>query len=132
MSMRNPSTYLAAGVLCLAVAVAKPALAAPTAPTAAERVLLKMIEAVKAESYEDFLTDADAKLKSQLSRQQFEGICGLYAAPLRRGYRLEYLGQLRQRGAIVHLWKVSVVDGQDESLIRLAMKDGKASGVWVQ
>lgn len=131
MSTRNLFTCLAAGALCLALAAGKPALAAPVAPTAAERVLLKIIEAVKTQSYEDFLTDADAKLKSQFSRQQFEGICGLYTAPLRKGYRLEYLGQLRQRGAFVYLWKVSVVDGQDESLVKLAMKDGKVSGVWV-
>ena len=71
------------------------------------------------------------KLKSQFSRQQFEGICGLYTTPLRKGYRLEYLGQLRQRGAFLHLWKISVVDGQDETLIRLVMKDGKVSGFGV-
>jgi hypothetical protein len=132
MSTRNPITYLAAATLCLALAAESSALAAPAAPAAVERVLLKMIEAVKAQSYDDFLTDADAKLKSQFSRQQFEGICGLYTAPLRKGYRLEYLGQLRQRGAFVYLWKVSVVDGQDESLIRLVIKDGMASGIWVQ
>lgn len=131
MSKHNLVTGLAAGALCLALAAGKPALAASAAPVAAERLLLNMIEAVKVQSYEDFLTDADAQLKSQFSRQQFEGICGLYAAPLRKGYRLEYLGQLRQRGAFVHLWKVSIVDGQDESLIRLVMKDGKVSGIWV-
>ena len=132
MSTRNPITHLAAVALCLVLAKQSSALAAPAAPAAAERVLAKMIEAVKAQSYDDFLTDADAKLKSQFSRQQFEGICGLYTAPLRKGYRLEYLGQLRQRGAFVYLWKVSVVDGQDESLIRLVIKDGKVSGIWVQ
>ena len=132
MSTRNLCTVLAAGALCLVLTAENSALAAPAAPAAAERVLVKMIEAVKAQSYDDFLTDADAKLKSQFSRQQFEGICGLYTAPLRKGYRLEYLGQLRQLEAFVYLWKVSVVDGQDESLIRLVIKDGKASGVWVQ
>jgi hypothetical protein len=90
-----------------------------------------MIEAVKAQSYEDFLSDADAQLKSNLSRQQFEGICGLYTAPLRKGYKLEYLGQLRQREALVYLWKITVVGGQDEALIRFVMKDGKVSGFWV-
>jgi hypothetical protein len=132
MSTRNLCTVLAAGALCLVLAAENAALAAPAAPAAAERVLVKMIEAVKAQSYEDFLTDADAKFKSQFSRQQFEGICGLYTAPLLKGYRLEYLGQLRRREAFVHLWKVSVVDGLDESLIRLVIKDGKVSGIWVQ
>jgi hypothetical protein len=28
----------------------------------------------------------------------------------------------------VYLWKIAVVDGQDEGLIRLVMKDGKAYG----
>jgi hypothetical protein len=28
----------------------------------------------------------------------------------------------------VYLWKIAVVDGQDEALIRLVMKDGKAYG----
>ena len=132
MSTRNLFTCLftlfPAGALCLVLAAAKPALAAPPAPASAERVLIKMIEAVKAQSYEDFLTDADAKLKSQFSRQQFEGMCGLYTAPLRKGYRLEYMGQLRQREAFVYLWKISVVDGQDETLLKLVIKDGKASG----
>jgi hypothetical protein len=132
MSTRNLCTVLAAGALCLVLAAENAALAAPAPPAAVERVLVKMIEAVKAQSYEDFLTDADAKLKSQFSRQQFEGICGLYTAPLLKGYRLEYLGQLRRRESLVHLWKVSVVDGQDESLIRLVIKDGKVSGIWVQ
>jgi hypothetical protein len=57
------------------------------------------------------------------------GVCNVevYTAPLRKGYRLEYLGQLRQRGAFVYLWKISVVDGQDETLLKLVLKDGKAS-----
>jgi hypothetical protein len=71
-------TILAAVAIFLVLAGAKPALAAGAAPAGAERVLVKMIEAVKAQSYDDFLTDADAQLKSQFSRQQFEGICGLY------------------------------------------------------
>jgi hypothetical protein len=128
MSMRNLVTCLAAGALCLTIAPGKPALAAGAAPAGVERVLVKMIEAVKDQSYDEFLTDADAQLKSNLSRQQFEGLCGLYRSSLRKGYRYEYLGQLRQRGMPVYLWKIAVVDGQDEGLIKLVMKDGKAYG----
>lgn len=132
MSMRNLVTCFAIGALCLTLAPEKPALAAAAPPAGVERVLVKMIEAVKAQSYDDFLSDADALLKSNLSRQQFEGLCGLYTAPLRKGYGFEYLGQLRQRGLPVYLWKIAVVDEQDEGLIKLVMKDGKASGFWVQ
>jgi hypothetical protein len=57
-----------------------------------------LIEAVKAESYDAFLADADANMKKQLSRQQFEGLCGLYTKPLKQGYTLSYFGQLKTAG----------------------------------
>ena len=128
MFKRNLLASFAAASLALALIGEKPVLAAPGAPVGTEAVLVKMIEAVKAQSYDDFLINADARLKSQLSRQQFEGICGLYTAPLRKGYKLEYLGQLRQQGAIVLLWKINVVESQDDTLIRFVMKDGKVDG----
>ncbi len=110
---------------------APPTRADGTAPPEAEKLLLRMIEAVKAESYEAFLADGDANLKKQLSRQQFEGMCGLYTKPLKRGYTLEYFGQLKQRGMAVYVWKASAAGAQEDVLVKLAMKDGKVSGVWV-
>jgi hypothetical protein len=130
MPKRYTLTCLAAVALYLTVVGASNA--APSAPRGTEAMLVRMIEAVKAESYDAFLTDANAHLKSQLTRQQFEGICGLYTAPLRKGYRLEYLGQLRQQGTIVFLWKITVVDSQDETLLRMVTKDGKVHGFGIQ
>ena len=106
--------------------------AATAAPPEAERLLLKMIDAVKAESYDAFLADADANLKKHLSRQQFEGLCGLYTKPLKKGYTLDYLGQLKQQGFAVHLWKVTAAGATEDVLVKLAVKDGKVGGVWVQ
>jgi hypothetical protein len=102
------------------------------APAEAERLLGRLIEAVKAESYDAFLADADANMKKQLSRQQFEGLCGLYTKPLKKGYALEYFGQLKQRGMAVYVWKVASPGTPDEALVRLWVKDGKVAGVTVQ
>lgn len=102
------------------------------APAEAERLLGRLIEAVKAESYDAFLADADANMKKQLSRQQFEGLCGLYTKPLKKGYTLEYFGQLKQRGMPVYVWKVASPGTPDEALVRLWVKDGKVAGVTVQ
>lgn len=120
--------------LALSLPIARAARAASpgSAPPEAQRLVLRMIEAVKAESYDAFLADADAKLKKELSRQQFEGLCGLYTKPLKNGYVLDYFGQLRQRGFIIHVWKISATGVQDEALIRMAVKDGKVGGVLVQ
>jgi hypothetical protein len=101
------------------------------APPEAQKILVRMIEAVKAESYDAFLADADATLKTHLSRQQFEGVCGLYAQQLKKGYSLDYFGHLKQRGYLVHIWKVTATGAQDDALIKLALKDGKAGGVWI-
>jgi hypothetical protein len=103
-----------------------------SAPPEAERLLGRLIEAVKAESYDAFLADADANMKKQLSRQQFEGLCGLYTKPLKKGYTLEYFGQLKQKGMAVYVWKVASPAAPDEVLVRLWLKDGKVGGVTVQ
>lgn len=110
---------------------ATPAHAQATAPADAQRLATRMIDAVIAQSYDDFLADADANLKKNLSRQQFEGLCGLYTQPLKKGYKLEYFGQLKQRGYLVHIWKIATTGAQDEALIRMAVKDGKVGGIWV-
>ena len=132
MHHRTLLSHVSACTLGLLVATASPARAAGTASPAAEKVLMKMIDAVKAESYDAFLRDADANMKKQLSHQQFEGICGMYAKALKKGYTLEYFGQLRQRGMTVYVWKVSSPGAKEDVLVKLGMRDGKASMVQVQ
>ena len=129
MKRRTLLITLPALALCLIVAAATPARAEAAAPPEAQKVLKKMIEAIKAESYDAFLEDADAAMKKQLSRQQFEGMCGLYTKPLKKGYNLDYFGQLKQRGMAIYVWKVSVPGEQEDVLVSLALKDGKVAGV---
>ena len=129
----NKRTFLTlVPALALFLLAPHAARAAVAAPAEADRLLLKLIEAVKAESYDAFLSDADANMKKQLSRQQFEGLCGLYTKPLKQGYTLSYFGQLRQRGMAVYVWKVATPGAPDEALVRLWLKDGKVGGVVVQ
>ena len=129
----NKRTFLAlVPALALSLSVPRAARSEGAAPAEAEKLLLRLIEAVKAESYDAFLSDADANMKKQLSRQQFEGLCGLYTKPLKQGYTLSYFGQLRQRGMTVYVWRVAAAGAPDEALVRLWLKDGKVSGVVVQ
>ena len=125
----RPSLSALALCLIIASATAAPARAEGTAPPEAQKTLKKMIEAIKVESYDAFLADADANMKKQLSRQQFEGMCGLYSKPLKKGYTLDYFGQLKQRGMAIYVWKVSVPGEQEDVLVSLALKDGKVAGV---
>jgi hypothetical protein len=133
MNKRIVSTLAPALGLALALLAvpAAPARAEGPAPADAQKLITRMIDAVVAESYDAFLADADANLKSHLTRQQFEGLCGLYTQPLKKGYKLDYFGRLKQRGYLVHIWKISTTGAQDEALVRMAVKDGKVGGVWV-
>ena len=132
----NKRTFLALvptlALFLSVLSVPRAALAEAAAPAEADKLLHKLIEAVKAESYDAFLTDADANMKKQLSRQQFEGLCGLYTKPLKQGYTLSYFGQLKQRGMVVYVWKVAAAGAPDEALVHLWLKDGKVGGVVVQ
>jgi hypothetical protein len=131
MKHRSVLALVSAAALCLCLAHAGPAQAAQSAPPEAEKALTVLIEAVKNESYEAFTAQADANVKKQLSRQQFEGLCGLYTKPLKKGYVLEYFGQLRQRGMAVYVWKVTTPGSQEDVLVKLAIKEGKVAGVQV-
>jgi hypothetical protein len=131
MNARTLLYSLPALALLLLVASTAPARAEGPAPPDVEKVVKKMIEAVKAESYDAFLADADTNLKEHLSRQQFQDTCGRYTQALQKGYTLDYFGQLKQRGMVVYIWKVSVPGESEDALVKLVMKEGKVTGVWV-
>ena len=57
---------------------------------------------------------------------------GKQSLGLKKGYTLEYFGQLRQRGMAVYVWKVSSSGAPDDVLVRLWVKDGKVGGVTAQ
>lgn len=128
MAMRSLLARVIVLAMVLVPVAARRASAEPTPLPGTQAVSVRMVEAIKARSYDDFLADADAELKSQLGRSQFEALCSLYADALRRGYRLVYVGHLRQRGTVVLLWKVTVFDSPDEALLRIVMRDGKVQG----
>jgi hypothetical protein len=129
----NKRTFLSVlSALALLVSVPRDVRAEGSAPPDAEKLLARLIDAVKTESYDAFLADADASMKKQLSRQQFEGLCGLYTKPLKKGYSLTYFGQLMKKGMVVYVWKVAAVAAPEEVLVRMAVKDGKVTGVLVQ
>ena len=121
--------FLAGAATALA---ALPALAAPAKPDPAEATMKKMIEAIRNHSYETFVADGDDTLRAKLTRQQFDGVCGMVAPRLQQGYRTTFLGKLRQQGFETFLWKLEPGDNGDEHLIKLSLKDGKVGGFWIQ
>lgn len=62
----------------------------------------------------------------------FQRASGTVSAACGKGYQLSYLGELRQQGHQIYLWKLSGNGAGDDFLVRLAALDGKLSGFFYQ
>jgi hypothetical protein len=129
MSLPALSTVRTVGALFLTLTAARPSLAAPTAPADSEVLLLRLREAVKARSLEDFLGEGNAHFKSHATQELFELICNSHTQRLRKGYSVKYLGHVRKRDATEQIWKLSIRDDEVESMVNLVVKDGKVDGL---
>jgi hypothetical protein len=110
---------------------ASPRAPAPS-PAPPQALLDTMLEAIKTGAYDTFMASASAQMKAGLSKAAFDAVSAQLAPRLRAGYKPVYLGELQQQGHRVHLWKLSFKDGQDDALVKLAMKDGVVGGFWIQ
>ena len=91
----------------------------------------KLITAIEKSDYETFVADGEAPFK-QLKKEQFQAVAANVAPKLQAGHEVSYLGDLKQKGYRVTLWKISFKDGSDDMLATLGVKDGKVGGFWIR
>lgn len=122
--------FLTIALLCLAI----PATLWMTNSTAApgQAVLDKLLKAVEAGDYDSFVADGNDTFKAGMTKQMMQGVSGMFAPRLKKGYEYSYLGQLKQQGHAVLLWKITFKDGGDDILAKLTIKDDKVTGFWLQ
>jgi hypothetical protein len=107
-----------------------PAAPAPAAPTAtpvaldADTLLRQLLGALEDGSYESFLTHASDEMKAYLDKSELERVSRELAPRLRRGYRAEPLGSIRQEGHTMYLWKIALGETDDDLLAQLWIKEG--------
>jgi hypothetical protein len=120
-----------AAVVVLSLAAPR-AIAADEAPAAVAADLKAMLTAIEANSLDGFIARGDAAFKSGMTRQALESVNGQLASRLKQGYHATFLGQLSQQGYAVYLWKLGFDDKKDDHLVKMAVKDAKVGGFWVQ
>ncbi len=98
---------------------------------AGSEVADKLIKALVHDDYASFVADGDAAFKG-LTKEQFEGAVKQLSARLKSGYEVTWLGELKQKGFTVSLWKLTFKDGGDDLLGTLSLKDGKVGGFWIK
>ena len=102
------------------------------APKPIEASMKKMLAATQSNSYDDFVASGDAAFKAAMTRQMLEGVSQQLGPRLKQGYRAAFLDNLNQQGHTVYLWKLEFKDRKDDLLVRMAVKDGKVAGFWLQ
>ena len=106
--------------------------AAKAAPDpAAETIFKNLMTATVSADYDGFIAECDATMKAAITKTKLEEVSKQLAPRLKQGYDSEYLGELKQRGFAVHLWRVRCKDGGDDFLATLSIKDGKAGGFYL-
>lgn len=97
----------------------------------ADALMKKMLDAVKAGSYEAFVADATPHMKAA-ARSAFGVASAHLAAQLLKGYKTTALGTLRKAGSTVHLWKLEPAGAAEDYEIRLVLEDGRVDGfsIW--
>lgn len=117
-----------------------PAIAASDSPPAAhaaavaspESPVTRLVAALTQNDHAGFIADGDDDFKGKLSRAAFDSAAAALAPRLKTGYSLAHLGDLKQHGAQISLWKITYQDGGDDALATLVLRQGKVAGFWIK
>ena len=90
----------------------------------------KLLKAVEANDYDRFVADGTDAFRAALTKPMLQGVSAQLAARMKGGYTCSFLGELRQQGCRVLLWKLAYKNGGDDTLVKLALLDGKVASVW--
>ncbi len=121
-----------ATALTIALASTAPVLSAADADPAVQKLFDKLLGAIKTNDRDAFVSDATETVKKGTTKEIMDTLNKHLAGRLNKGFEATYLCRLKQAEHQVHLWKVSFKDGGDDIVFRLALKDGKLGGFFLQ
>ena len=92
----------------------------------------KLLKAIVENDYDSFVADLTPKFQAELSKQRVAGISTQLSPRMKKGYKVIVLGDGKQSGHKVYLWKVVYEDDGDDTFVRMSLKDGKVTGFLMQ
>lgn len=87
-----------------------------------------LMAAIEENNYDNFVAQGNVVFKQGITKQMFTQVSKQLAPRMKKGYSAVFLGELKQQGYQVYLWKVTFQDGGDDFLAKLSLKDGKVGG----
>ncbi len=109
-----------------------PILNAATEGPSTEGTVNTLLTAIAANNYDALVANAAPALKSRITKETFTQVSAQLSPRLKKGYKLQYLGSLKQQGVEVFLWKITYKDGGDDMLAKLVIQENKVAGFWFQ
>ncbi|MFH2046684.1 MAG: hypothetical protein ABIK92_16250 [Pseudomonadota bacterium] len=94
----------------------------------AEKLMIYQLEALKSEDYQKFIAHGNKAFKEFTYKYSFDSLIMQRKAKIAKGYRLEYLGDIRSIGMRKHLWKVHITGDKYQLLGSLSLSHGKVVG----
>ena len=105
---------------------------AATEGASTEGTVNTLLTAIATNNYDALISNAATALKTRITKETFTQVSTQLSPRLKKGYKLQYLGSLKQQGVEVFLWKITYKDGGDEMLARLVIQENKVAGFWFQ
>ena len=118
--------------IALVVLVWIPILNAATDGSSTVGTVNTLLTAIATNDYDALIANAAPALKSRITKETFTQVSTQLSPRLKKGYKLQYLGSLKQQGVEVFLWKIIYQDGGDDMLARLVIQESKVAGFWFQ
>ena len=109
-----------------------PILHAATEGPSTEGTVHSLLAAIATNNYNAMVANATPALKTRITQETFTQVSTQLSPRLKAGYKLQYLGSLKQQGVEVFLWKIAYTDGGDDMLARLVLQEGKVAAFWFQ
>lgn len=95
---------------------------------ATQRCLDTVLAAAQASDYDQFVSVADDGFRRVITPTAFDSISRILSPRMQGGFTPTYLGEFRQKGGQVSLWRLAFADGGDDRLARLSMSGARVSG----
>lgn len=121
-----------AGLLVLAALVAVPlAQAASAGGVAGKPVVHQLLDAMAQNDYQRFISHGTPAFAA-IGQAEFAQVAATVAPRLQQGYAVEHLGNLRQQGLDISVWKISFTDHGDDLLATLNVTQGRVGGFFLR
>jgi len=121
------------GVVAVLVLLAwLPVLNAAMNNPSTERTVNTLLTAIATNNYGTLVASAAPALKARITEDTFRRVSTQLSPRLKKGYKLQYIGDLKQQGVDILLWKITFQDGGDDLLARLVIQEDRVAGFWFQ